>query len=198
MNSPLIRQARVVPLAAILVPMLIGFALPGYSSLSQHLSELELLHHPVATITRAGSILCGASILLFGLGLVLEAPRRHAFTALCAAVAGVAMASNGVFASGHPLHGLHGLALFLALVPACFAAGHGASRLATLSLAASVLALAYFWLQLSGFDPPAWRGLTQRIAVVVMFGWYTIAAFGMRRAGTVSSRANAVPIAEPA
>lgn len=196
MKSLLIRQAVVVPLAAMLVPMLIAFALPGYSSISQHLSELEMLQHPVAAITRIASITSGVSIILFALGVVLYAPGRFAFTAICASLAGAAMVSNGVFVMGNPLHGLYGMALFMALVPACLAAELGQiPKLTRLSLAAAVLTMAYFWLQFSGLDPHGFRGLTQRVAVVVMFGWYSVAAYALMRHGVESpmTRAGSFP-----
>jgi hypothetical protein len=96
----LIKQAIVIPLAAMLIPMLIALALPGYSSISQHLSELEVLQHPVAVVTRAVSIVSGVSIVLFGIGLALSSPRECAFTAICATLAGAAMVSNGIFVMG--------------------------------------------------------------------------------------------------
>lgn len=41
--------------------------------------------------------------------------------------------------------------------------------------------MAYLWLMMSGFDPPPYRGLTQRIALLPAFGWYTFAALELRR-----------------
>lgn len=196
--SILIKQAVVVPLAAMLVPMLMAFALPGYSSISQHLSELEMLQHPIAAITRVASIVSGVSIVLFALGLVLHAPRRFGFTATCASLAGAAMISNGAFVMGNPLHGLYGLALFMALVPACFAAEQGPDpKLTRLSLAAAVVTMVYFWLQFSGLDPHGFRGLTQRMAVVVMFGWYSVAAYVLSRQGLASPSARADGYLDP-
>jgi hypothetical protein len=82
---------------------------------------------------------------------------------------------------GSPLHGLYGMGLFMALVPAFFAAEFrgaiGAHRICKVSMAVAVFNLSYLWLMLSGFDPEGFQGMTQRVATVVIFGWYSLAAY---------------------
>lgn len=168
-----------------LVPMFLAFFLPDYSSVSQHMSELELLDHPIAIITRIAVVVSGVSIVVFALGAVLSAPQQFGFTALTALLAGAATISNGVFPMGNPLHGLYALALFMVLVPACFAAELGHSKkIVNVSLAAAVLTMFYFWLQFSGFDPHGFRGLTQRLAIIVMYGWFAVGGYGLLKHGT--------------
>jgi hypothetical protein len=48
LSQRLLRQSLWLPLAALLLPILIGFTAPSYSSLTQHVSELRRLDHPVA------------------------------------------------------------------------------------------------------------------------------------------------------
>jgi hypothetical protein len=185
-KSLLIRQAVVVPIAAMLLPILLAFTLPGYSSISQHISETELLHHPIAPIQRLCAGLTGASIILFGLGAVLAFGRRFLFTALAALLFGSSMISNGITVMGSPWHGLYGLGLFMSLVPAFFAAEAqatiGDQRVIRISMGCAVFNLAYMWLMIAGLDPPGYKGLTQRIATVVIMGWYTIAAYVLAKA----------------
>jgi hypothetical protein len=182
-KSLLIRQAMFVPIVAMLVPILLAFTLTGYSSISQHISETELLHHPIAPIQRICAGLTGISIILFGLGAVLSFGRRFLFTAIAALLFGSSMISNGVTVMGSPWHGLYGLGLFMSLVPAFFASeARGIFRndgTIQLSMACAVFNLAYMWLMIAGLDPPAYKGLTQRIATVVIMGWYTIAAYAL-------------------
>jgi hypothetical protein len=179
----LIRQAIVIPLGSMLVPILIAFTLPGYSSLSQHISEVALLDHPIALIQRLAALAAGISILLFSLGLFLWPIRGFGFSAFAAALFGASMISNGVFVMGSPLHGLYGMGLFMALVPAFFAAelrgALGAHPICKVSMAVAVFNLFYLWLMLSGFDPQEFRGMTQRAATVVIFGWYSLAAYSL-------------------
>lgn len=181
----LLGLGAVVPLAAMLVPVLIALTLPGYSSISEHISAVALLDHPIAQIQRAAAIAAGAAVGLFGLALL---PRGFRFTALAAAAVAAAMISNGIVVMGSPLHGLYGLGLFMALVPALFAAELPPEwcerRVAQVSMACAVLNLTYLWLLFAGLDPPEYRGLTQRIAIVVTWGWYAVAgAAALRNIG---------------
>ncbi len=89
------------------------------------------------------------------------------------------MISNGVFVMGSPLHGLYGLGFFMVLVPAFFATevAPANSTLRSLSMFAALTIMLYLWLMISGFDPQAFRGLTQRVATLLIFGWYAAASY---------------------
>ncbi len=80
--------------------------------------------------------------------------RRFALTAVISVLFGVARFSNGAFAP---------------------------PRMAWLAPATSLAGMAYLWLMMSGFDPPAYRGLARRIALLPAFGWYTFAVLALRR-----------------
>jgi hypothetical protein len=179
-NKLLIRQAFYLPLAAMLVPVVASWLVPGYSSVSQHMSELEMLGGPVAAITRVAAIVSGASIVLFAFGL-LGYSRRYAFTALASVVFGLSMISNGIFVMGSPFHGLFGIGLISVLGPAFFVAESQSMVMQPHTkawfLAAALLTLLYMWLVFTGLDPLPYHGFTQRLAVIVMFGWYSMASF---------------------
>lgn len=164
-----------------LVPILIAFFLPGYSSISQHISEVALLDHPIARIQRGAALVTGVSIVLFGAWLLLAKDSKY--TAIAALLFGATMISNGVFVMGSPLHGLYGLGFFMVLVPAFFAAeiAPANSWLRNLSMFVALIIMLYLWLMLSGFDPQAFRGLTQRIATLIIFGWYAVASYSLTR-----------------
>lgn len=49
--------------------------------------------------------------------------------------------------------------------------------------------MAYLWLNISGLDP--FRGLTQRIAILVVLGWYSFASYHLLRA--IGSSEGAAP-----
>lgn len=181
MNRFLLRQSLFLPLAALLLPMLLAPGAPQYSSLTQHVSELQLLDHPVAGLMRVAPIVCGVSILLFGVGAWLSEPSRYPYTALTSAAVAANFISAGIFVSGSPLHGLYGIGFFIPLVPACFAAESGLGpRVLRISLAVAVLSMAYLWLNLSGVDPV--RGLSQRLAIVLIMGWYAYASYQLLQA----------------
>lgn len=154
--------------------------MPGYSSISQHMSELELLNGPVSIATRTGSLISGLSIVMFGIALLSERSRRMPFTAGTALTFGVSMVSNGVFTMGSPLHGLYAIGLASVLTPALFAAefprNSNTAGVDKLSLTASVLNLVYMWALITGVEPVATHGLTQRLACIPLFGWYSYAS----------------------
>ena len=181
LKNILVKQAVAIPLGAMLVPILLAFFLPGYSSISQHISEVALLDHPIALIQRAAALITGVSIALFGAWLFLA--KGSKFTAVTAVVFGASMISNGVFVMGSPLHGLYGLGFFMVLVPAFFATEVApvGSPLRNFSMLVALVIMLYLWLMLSGFDPHGLRGLTQRVATLIIFGWYAVASYSLVR-----------------
>ncbi len=181
LKNILIKQAVVIPLGAMLVPILIAFFLSGYSSISQHISEVALLDHPIALIQRGAALITGVSITLFGAWLFMAKGAKY--TAVAAVLFGASMISNGVFVMGSPLHGLYGLGFFMVLVPAFFATevAQAGSKLQNLSMFVALAIMFYLWLMISGLDPQEFRGLTQRIATLMIFGWYTVASYFLLR-----------------
>ena len=73
-----------LPLAGMLILMIVGFFLPGYSSIHQHMSELELQSPVVASVYRSGASVSGVSIMGFAVALVVATHRRMPFTAIMA------------------------------------------------------------------------------------------------------------------
>lgn len=175
MRTLLLRQAIVLPLAGMLIPMLVGLFLPGYSSIHQHMSELELESPAVSIACRVGGFIAGISIIGFALALVSKDTQRLPFTSVAAFVFGVSMVSNGVFTMGSPLHGLYAIGLSVILVPAFFAAERDGPT-DRISLAAAALVLIYMWALMTGVEPAATRGLTQRLVTLPMFGWFGYAS----------------------
>lgn len=164
---------------------LIAFALtvPGYHSLSQHLSELGLLPGLPARAVLIAPSISGVSILIFSLSLLAQG-RRFALTALTSTLFGVAMLSNGLFTTGSPLHGLYGIGIFSVLTPLLYLVELGpqaSPRIRWVSCWTSLLGMAYLWMMVTGIDPPDYRGLSQRLALLPAFGWYTFAALEWRR-----------------
>ncbi len=188
MRNTLIRQAQFTPL----------IAMPGYSSTSQHISELGLLDHPLASVMRFGAMIAGASVVLFGVGLLMHRSKTFGFTALAAITFGIAFFVSGIFHSG-PLHGLYGLTMFYVVVPAFFAAEMPAQLrtrfIVQASLLAALLSLGYMWFLFSGLEPNGGRGFTQRLATLVIFGWYSIVSYALLRGDALSASSTANSVA---
>lgn len=195
MRRAVLKATTVLPVLGMLIPLTWGLATPGYSSISQQLSELEHLSGLPALATRAGALLSGLSIIAFAAVLLAHKPRPMLFSGLTAGVFGISMMSNGLFVMGSPLHGLYAIGLTCILAPACFAAERPqGERPDQISLVAASLTLLYMWGVVTGLDPAGFHGLTQRLSIVPIFGWFSYASLALLAsppvARTLSARGN--------
>lgn len=180
-----IRQAMFLPLGAMLALIACGFAVPGYQSVSQHLSEMGLIAGWPRHAEQMAAAICGLSILLFSLSLLGQG-RRFVLTGVTSALLGVCMLSNGVFTTGSPLHGMYGVGIFSVLTPLLFQVElgpHASRRIGWVARITSLLGMLYLWAMVTGLDPAAYRGLTQRLALLPAFAWYAFAVLELRRTG---------------
>lgn len=106
MDRTLIGQVRFVPAMGLALILAAGLLTPGYSSLSQQISELGLMQGPPGKLMPAGAVLAGVSIALFGVGLITRQSGRMFFTGLTAMMVGISYASGGLFPMGDARHGL--------------------------------------------------------------------------------------------
>ena len=184
MANTLLKAGAIAPVMMI-IPMIAGLLVGEHNSISQHMSELQLLGGWPLWSVRISAFLAGVAIIVFAVGCLML-KRGFSWTGLAALAFGIGMASNGIFIIGSPWHGLYGMPIFSLLVPAFFVAEFQAKfswkPLIGLSLAASTLNLFYMWFLFAGLDPAAYRGLTQRAATLIMFGWFAVAAWGVKRA----------------
>lgn len=177
------QQAVYLPIGAMLALIVFAFTVPGYDSVSQHLSELGLMPGLPAYAVQAVGIISGAAIVVFSLSLLTQG-RRFALTVLTSTLFGISMLSNGIFTTGSPMHGLYGVGIFSVLTPLLFLVELGpqaSTRIGWVSRWTSLLAMIYLWLMVAGLDPIPYRGLSQRIALLPAFGWYCFAAIELRR-----------------
>ncbi len=192
MHNLAIKQALVVPLGSMLALMLVGIAVPGYSSISQQMSELGLMGSYPAAFESVAGVVVGASIIIFSASLFRQASGRFVFTVLTSFLFGVSMLCNGIFVMGSPLHGLYGIGFFTVLTPALFIAelrhAERSSAIAAVSKWAAVLTLFYMWLTITRFDPEGFHGLTQRLAAIPIFGWYSCASYTLLHSGRLAKK----------
>ena len=176
-----IKQAMYLPFIWVGI-ILIGFATPDYSSITQHISELGNydLGAVSSILYKSGVYLVALSPLAFFVGLVIHEKKISA-SIILGVVYSVGMLSNAVFPMGTPLHGLYGLPIFSVVLPAIFALEYSmndrASFFVKFSIFVTVANLIYLWVNLVGLDPVAYRGLTQRLAIFVLNIWIAVAAY---------------------
>ena len=181
MRDLAIKQTLFLPFGVMVTLMLVGFAVPGYSSISQQLSELGLLGGYPLALESVSAIIVGTSIIAFSAALVRHPSGRFSFTILTSMLFGISMLCNGIFSMGSPLHGLYGIGFFSILTPVLFVAELNttglASNISVASRFAAVAILFYLWLTVTGFDPKGFHGLTQRVAIIPIIGWYSYASY---------------------
>lgn len=178
----LLRQAILLPLY-FFVPVLIAGALTtNYSFISQHASEITLTDNATAiALLKTGAILSGLSCIFLSIGMIRIWKTKHLLSAILLIVFGVSMISNGLYPMGNPMHGFYGIGLCLMILPfvSCyeFKGSSIDKRYFPITITAGLIIFIYFWSMLVGLDPSEYKGLTQRIGSVLMFGWIAYLAF---------------------
>ena len=173
--------AGFVPLPWFLIWAGIGGALsPGYSAISQQVSELTLkpgLPHLMANI---GALGCGAGFCLFSIGLWRATQRAFSFGAVAWLIFGVSILSNGIWPMGGPRHGLYGIGIISLLAPTLSLIELRVLRDTPtayfITVCVSLSVCLYLWLNLTGFDPAQAKGLTQRIFSSIHSLWPAVIA----------------------
>lgn len=179
-----IAQAVLLPLLSI-AEMVVGVLKPGYDSLSQHLSALGTDGSWSALLVNGAGVAAGLSICVFAIAVLL-AGRRAAVSPVLVLIFGISMVSNGVFEMGSPLHGLYGIGMVITIAPLVMAVeyrdrfGAGYERY---SLLTAVVSFIYLWMLVTGVDPDAFAGITQRVASLVTYAWFAVTALQWRRTG---------------
>jgi hypothetical membrane protein len=178
----LIKQALLLPLYFFVPVLIAGILTADYSAISQHASEITLTDNLTAiTVLNTGAILTGLSCILLSIGLIRVSKKRSLLSAILLLIFGISMISNGLYPMGNPMHGFYGIGLSMMILP--FVSSYefkGSSidkKYFPITVIAGLVIFIYFWSMLVGLDPAEYRGLTQRIASVVIFGWVAYLAF---------------------
>ena len=182
----LIKQTLILPLLFFIPVFLSGYLVDGYNPISQHASEITLTKFETAkTILNIGAILTGLSCILFSFGTLLLSHKRLFLSSILIFIFGISMISNGLFPMGNPMHGFYGIGLSLIMLPfiCCYEMKNviKEKRFFRLSIFSGIIIFIYFWSMLIGLDPENYRGLTQRLASVVIFGWISYAAHSINK-----------------
>jgi hypothetical membrane protein len=178
----LIKQALLLPLYFFVPVLIAGILTADYSAISQHASEITLTDNLTAiTVLNTGAILTGLSCILLSIGLIRVSKKKNLLSAILLIIFGISMISNGLYPMGSPMHGFYGIGLSMMILPfvSCyeFKGSSIDKKYFPITIIAGLVIFIYFWSMLVGLDPVEYRGLTQRIASVVIFGWVAYLAF---------------------
>ena len=176
------KQAIYLPLLYFGAVFLGGLFAIDYSHLSKHASELGINSNGAAVwIFNTGAILTGMSILLFAFGLKINFKNQFNITSILSCVFGITFIFGAVFPIGSPWHGIYGLGLCVMLLPVSFLYEQKDliqnKYIKPVSILANLFIFIYLWLMVSRLDPINYRGLTQRLFGIVVFGWLSYISF---------------------
>lgn len=177
-----------IPLPLFLIGIGIAGALtPGYDWTAQHASVLSVIPEAPLLLFKAVVITWGAMFVLFGVGLFRFSEWRSV-GAICWILFGIAMCSNGIWPMGSPMHGLYALPLVSIIAPALAFGEIEALRripgMRAITVVVSLCAVFYLWLNLLGFDPQGYQGLTQRLFSSINSLWPAWIGFHALRGGS--------------
>lgn len=185
-NTRFCIYAGLVPFVWFLFWVSVGGVLaPGYDLSSQHASELLGAGGMAALCVRIGVIGTGLAFIVFSIGVMALSRFRPAIGALGYFVFGCSMISNGIWPLGDPMHGLYAAGVLTMIAPALahIELAHilGARRDYLLTAFVSVAGIVYLWLNLTGNDGSAFRGLTQRVFSSINSLWPFVVALKLLR-----------------
>ena len=177
----LIRQATFIPLLFFIPVFIAGFLVPDYNLIKQHASEITITEFETAKmVINSGAILTGLSCILLAIGLILNF-KKYFMSSVLLTIFGISMVSNGFYPMGTLMHGAYGIGLTLMITPfiACYELKNENIKkiFFKISIISGFIIFVYFWSMLVGLDPINYRGLTQRIASVFIFGWIAYFAY---------------------
>jgi hypothetical protein len=123
----------------------------------------------------------GIFLTIFAVGLWRISGKVIAFGALAWILFGLSMASNGIWIMGNPMHGVYGLGLIVMVAPALsMIEVRGIAdddRTYWITGCICFIGVFYFWLNVLGYDPAHYRGLTQRVYASLTLLWPFWAAY---------------------
>jgi hypothetical membrane protein len=181
----LIKQAIIIPILFFIPVFISGSLVDGYNLISQHASEITITDFGTAIrILNIGAILTGLSCIVLAIGIIFNFKKFY-ITSVLLTIFGISMVSNGLFPMGTIMHGFYGIGLTLMILPfvACYELKSEIleKQFFTISLVCGFIIFIYLWSMLVGLDPSNYRGLTQRIASLFIFGWIAYLAFKLNK-----------------
>lgn len=182
MKQLLIKQAVFLPIIYFASIIIAGFFANDYSHWGQHASELGISSSKTAVILfQIGIILTSTSLFLLALGLLINFKNRFLISSILVFAFGVTFIFGAIYPINSPWHGFYGLGLFIMILPFVFL--YELNNLINnrtiykLSIAAGFIMFFYLWSMVARLDPVNYRGLTQRLFGIVVFGWFSFISY---------------------
>ena len=180
-----IKQGIIIPIFFFIPVIIAGILVPNYDAVKQQASEITISNIESAiNIINTGALLTGLSCFLLAFGIILKFKKFY-ISSILLTIFGFSMISNGIYPMGTIMHGFYGIGLTLMILPfiVCYELkNENISKLFfKITLISGFIIFFYLWSQLVGLDPNNYKGLTQRIASVFIFGWIGYFAFELSK-----------------
>jgi hypothetical protein len=187
MKHLLIKQAVFLPAIYFGSILIAGFVAYDYTHLGQHASELGINSSTNAVILfKIGVLLTSISLVTLAIGLLLNFKNKFTLSSILIFAFGVTFIFGAIYPIGSPWHGFYGLGLFIMILPFVFLYELGDQlnnkTVRRISITAGLLMFFYLWSMIARLDPINYRGLTQRIFGIVVFGWFSFISYQLNAA----------------
>ena len=186
MKRLLIKQAIFLPFIYFGFIVIAGLFANDYTHIGQHASELGINSSKTAVILfKTGIFLTSISLFALAIGLLLNFKNKFILSSILIFAFGVTFIFGAAFPIGSPWHGFYGLGLFIMIVPFVFLYELGGQlnnkAVHQISITAGLLMFFYLWSMIAGLDPIDYRGLTQRLFGIVVFGWFSFISYHLSK-----------------
>src|SRR5690606_29672878 len=132
-----------------------------------------------------GAITMGVMMITFSVGLLVNFRKQLLITSIIIALFGITFLFRAVFPTGSPLHSLYDNGISIIIVPFSFLYEvnriFNSRLLNRITLICGFLTFFYLWSMIIGIDPPNYRGITQRLYVIVLFGWLSYIGYVLNK-----------------
>jgi len=191
-SRTLLSLGWIAAIVFVLGSILFGYALEGYSPISQTVSEIGKVGSPFYAAWQMFSVAVGFLLILFAVGIYLFASKNDLsiVASIFIMVYGLAQFFVGVFPSPHTLHNVFGLSMILGyLSPLVFAMlwkNRLGAQFRGVSIGAFIMILLGIVFNLSPiFDPTLYPlqyyGLVQRFLIYCFYFYCAFLSFSMLR-----------------
>ena len=130
---------------------------------------------------KVGIILTSISLFVLAVGLSINFKGKFILTSILTFAFGVTFVFGAIYPIGSPWHGFYGLGLFIMILPFIFLYELGGElnnkAVHRISITAGFLMFFYLWSMIARLDPIDFRGLTQRLFGIVVFGWFSFISY---------------------
>ncbi len=195
MKKLLLKQGVLIPIIYFSLIFISAFFADNYSHIEQHASELGI--NPINAVVKIFEVaawLTSVMAMLLAIGMFVNFGSRLFISGTMIFIFGASLAFGAIFPIGSHWHGAYGIGLLVMALPFAFlyeTKGFMETRtLKVISILVFLILFLWLWGGTTRLDPMEYRGLTQRVFGIALFGWLSYISFKLSK----KAEDNALPI----